>query len=227
MRCLKSVIVFCIVCACSAGTSQAKLIEIQFTGLDFKYDGTDIFDAGGKAGGSGTPSESDPLTTMTFLSDSALKGVLTNDIHADFILRNVTGIPAAGGLVMATGTSGFGFDLLVKSGDASWGLGLDVASYQVFYSGNQLSIAATELASNLRIQDLPFGLKISPTDQIKVIISSANLSDVTEAAGVLTEFRASGTGNIRGTELVVPEPGLAGLTTVAAGLLLGCRRFAA
>ncbi|MDA0660624.1 MAG: hypothetical protein O2931_05925 [Planctomycetota bacterium] len=209
MRTLKSSILSVIISLGLATLSQAKLIEIQFTGLDFKYDGIDVFDAGNKAGGNGDTAESDPLTTMTFLTDSTLEGVLTTNIHADFILKGVTNIPAAGGLVMATGASGFGFDLLVKTGTSAWGLGLDVDGFQVFYSGNQLSIAATELASNLRIQDLPFGLEISPTDEIKIIISSANLSEVTEAGGFLTGFKASGTGNIRGHS--VPEPVLAGL----------------
>lgn len=226
MYVLKYGIMSIVVSTCLATFSHSKLIEIQFTGLDFRYDGTDVFDAGGKAGGTGKSSESDPLTTMTFLTDSTLEGVLTTNIFADFILKGVTNIPASGGLVTATGASGFGFDLLVKTGDSAWGLGLDVAGYQVFYSGNQLSIAATELASNLRLQDLPYGLEISPTDEIKIIISSANLSDVTSAGGILTGFKASGTGNIRGTH-IVPEPILTSLSLVMfLGLALSNRNRA-
>lgn len=210
-------------CAAFPSVSTAKLIEIQFTGLDFKYDGVDLFDGGGKAGGSGKASESDPLTTMTFLTDSTLVGVLTKDIYADFLLKNVTEIPVSGGLVMENGTSGFGFDLLVSSQDGGWGIGLDVEKYQVFYSGNKLSIAATEVASNLRTQNLPFGLVINPGDEIKIIISSANMADVTDNGTFLTGFKASGTGNIRGSD--VPEPSAAGLCLLAGvGLFQAVRR---
>ncbi len=53
-------------------------------------------------------------------------------------------------------------------------------------------------------QSLPFGLAFDTTQPISIVLSSANLTNVTTAGGFVTGFHAAGTGNISGT--LLPEP---------------------
>ena len=48
-------------------------------------------------------------------------------------------------------------------------------------------------------QNLPFGLTLSPHDQISLLVSSSNLTNVTTSGNFLSGFNAFGTSDINGT----------------------------
>ncbi len=201
-----------------AGTIGVDNLEIQITGVNLVYDGTDIVDARSPLGGSGNPAEADPLTTMSFLFNGSLVGeVISSDIHADVLIEGVTGIPETGGVVTSAGNGGaFGVDLLTKGSTPGWGLALAIDEFQLFYSGSEITIATTGLASNVITQDLPFGIEFFEDQPIAIVFSSANLSNVTTDAGFVTGFNAAGTGNVSGKG--IPEP--ATLAFLLAGSLV-------
>lgn len=202
--------------------ARAAQIDIQFTGLDLVYDGTNLYDAGGAAGGDGLPATADPLLGMSFLKDGVLVGSLTTDIFADILVEGVTNIPVGAGFVVSSGNGNdFGFDLLTSL--AGFGLALDIDTVSVFYLGNEIAITGGGVATQVFAQALPFGLVIDEGETVSFSFSSANLSSVSSSGGFLTGFSASGTGNVHGT-LVVPEPstmafGLMGVATVVAARL--------
>jgi hypothetical protein len=210
---------------------KAATIEIQFTGLDLRYangdaDGTlEIFDATSAIGGTGVPGVSDPLTTVSFFQNGALVGTQNANVFADVFIDNVGSLPAAGGVVTTGGNGNtFGFDILTQNSVPGWGVALNINQFQIFYSGGQIAIAGSGLATSVPAQALPFGLAIDPSQQISIVFSSTNLTNVTSAGGFLTGFNASGTGSISGT--LVPEPGSIALAVMgAAGLaIIGYRR---
>ena len=202
----------------SASAAKAGILEIQFTGLNLQYDGTNIFDAGGVAGGTGDPADSDPLTSMNFYLDGGLVGVLNSDIYADVFIADVLNVPTTGGVVVSGGNgSSFGVDLLVNNSVPGWGLALNIDSMQFFYTGSQIAISVSGLASDLFAQQLPFLLEFDDTQPITIVMSSANLTNVTSAGGFLTGFNAAGTGNVAGIGYVIPEP--ASLALAGCGLV--------
>ena len=187
--------------------SLAGTLEIQFGGLNLDYDGTSIFDsAAHNTNGIGDPAQSDPLTTMSFFLDGTQVGTtLTSNIFSDIYLANIVHIPTAGGVITSGGNgNSFGIDLLTQNLTPGWGLALNVNSMQLFYTGSNIAISASGVASSLFAQSLPFGLSYDPTQPITIVVSSANLTNVTSAGGFLTGFNAAGTGNLAGVG--VPEP---------------------
>jgi MYXO-CTERM domain-containing protein len=212
----------------SATVAQAGVLEIQITGLDLQYDGTNLFDAGvHNTIGAGNPAQADALTTMSFFLDGNLVGVQNTDVFADIYIANVLNIPAGGGLISSSGNgNAFGVDLLSQNIVPGWGLALNINQMQLFYTGSQIAITVAGQATSLFAQSLPFALQYDPSQPITIVLSSANLSGVTSASGFLTGFNSAGTGNVSGTGYQVPEPstivlggmGLVGLT------LLGLRR---
>jgi MYXO-CTERM domain-containing protein len=190
----------------SVGVAQAGVLEIQITGLDLQYDGTNIFDAGvHNTIGSGNPAESDVLTSMNFYLDGNLVGVQSTNVFADIYISNVLNIPTTGGVVQSLGNGGaFGVDLLSQNIIPGWGLALEIDEMQLFYTGSQIGISVAGFATNLFAQSLPFGLSYDPSQPITIVMSSANLSGVTSAGGFLTGFNSAGTGNVAG--IGVPEP---------------------
>jgi hypothetical protein len=192
----------------SASVAQAGVLEIQVTGLDLQYDGTNIFDAGvHNTVGNGNPAQSDVLTSMNFYLDGNLVGVQSVDVFADVYISNVLNIPVTGGVVVSNGNGGaFGVDLLSQNIIPGWGLALDINTMQLFYTGSQVAISVAGVATNLFAQSLPFGLEYDPSQTITIVMSSANLSGVTSAGGFLTGFNSAGTGNIAGIGYVIPEP---------------------
>jgi hypothetical protein len=187
------------------------VVEIQFTGLDLTYDGTDIVDATDPVGGSGDPAEADPLTTMVFLVNGSLVGTLTDDIFADVLVQDVLNIPDTGGVVTSGGNGGaFGFDLLTSL--AGWGISLDIDKVKVYYTGDEVAIAAAGVATQIGYQDLPFDIVLDGAKTVSIVASSTNLSNLTASGGYLTGFDASGTGSVKG--VFIPEPATLGLVAL-------------
>ena len=179
--------------------ASAATIQIQFSGLDLVYNGGNLYDAGGIAGGSGSPAYADSLFTMSFIKDGVFLGTLTQNIFADVLINGLSNIPVAGGTVYSTGT-GF-FDLMTSN--AGWGLALNVASgFQVTYNQTSLNFLGSGTASNIFAQALPFGLAIG--DPVQISFSTGNFKNLTSSGGYLTGFTSSGTGEVSGS---VPEPG--------------------
>ncbi len=216
----------------TASNAAAETLQIQFTGLNLQYDGTNIFDAGvHNTTGSGNPAEADALTAMNFYLDGSLVGTLTSDIYADVYIKDVLNIPAAGGVIVTGGNGGaFGIDLLMKDLTPGWGLALDIDTLQFFYTGSRIAISVAGLATNLAAQDLPFDLQYDDMQPIRIVLSSASLTNVTTAGGYVTGFNAAGTGNASGEGFVViPEPAsyvLAGLGIAALAVVRRRRKAA-
>ena len=223
-RCLTTALLAGVLLSASLG--RAGTLEIQFSGLNLEYDGTNIFDAGvHNTAGSGDPADGAALTSMNFYLDNVLVGVLTTDIYADLYIENVLNIPVTGGLVSSSGNSdSFGVDLLTVKCVRDWCMELKIDSMQFFYTGSQIAITVSGLASTLFAQSLPFDLEFDFLQPITIVMSSANLTNLTSAGGFLTGFHASGTGNVAGTGYLIPEPG--SLLLAGCGLV-GLAAFAA
>jgi hypothetical protein len=208
--------------------ARADQIQIHVTGLNFKYDGSDIYDSAAKAGGNYNTAQADPLTTIDFFKNSVYVGSLTanDNIFADLLIDNVHNIPVSGGMVTTgDGIPGFGLDLLQNSGSQTTPLlSLNINQLTLSYSGGGIFVAVGGLADSLVAQNLPFGLTLSPQDQISLLLSSSNLTNVTSSGKYLSGFNAFGTSDINGTEnSVVPEP--TSLTALVGLAVIGLLTF--
>jgi hypothetical protein len=197
---------------------QAATLEIQITGLDFVYDGNNIFDAGVQnTTRSGDPADGNALLSMEFLVDGALVGTLDSDIWADIYLADIGPISDTGPTFVVSSGNGnaFGVDLLTTNAVPGWGLALNVDEVQFLYSGNEIAISVSGLATGIFDQSLPFGLAFDEFQNVTFVLSSANLT-VATGGGLVTSIAASGTGNAKG--ILVPEPSslvLMGLACIA------------
>jgi len=222
---------------------QAAQLQIQFAGVNLEYcvfydagpasgpvigdifDGT--FAGAGYLGGNGDPANSDRLTSMDFVVDGESAGALFSDIYLDAFIQDVWNIPANGGTVQTQGNtfSGFGFDLLTQPGCTSncWGLGLDIDTVQINYSGGQVSIQGSGAATGIFQQMLPFGLELDASKPITFDFTGTGLTNITDNGSYLTGFKLAGTGTITGTLVTAPVPaavwlfgsGMLGLVAVA------------
>jgi len=190
-----------------AGPIDPANIEIQITGLNLTYDGTNLFDSRvSNTARGGDPAEADRLASMTLLVDGDVIGtVLTQDIWADVYIKDVLNIPVGGGLIMTGGNGGaFGVDLFTKNAMPGWGLALDIDQFQLFYAGGEITIATTGVVSEVFAQDLPFGVELFENERVAIVLSSSNLSNVTDDGEFLTGLNVLGSGTFSGTG--IPEP---------------------
>lgn len=211
--------------ALSAATARAGII-IEFTGLNLVYNGSSLSDAKSLAGGLANPADADPLASVDVFLDGTLIGSLGNDIALDAYIPDVVNIPDGPNAVYnltTPGNPGF-FDLLIGTSPlASQFLLLDVSAMNIAFidvSGvAQFTFGAAVTSAGS--QNLPFGLEIG--DPITVSFSAQiDPGTRTSAAGFVTGFDASGTGEIGGP--LIPEPA-SGLLLLAGGLFAaGLRR---
>lgn len=190
-----------------AAPAAAAAISIEFTGMDLVYDGSALYDAGSTAGGTADPAEGDPLSSVEFSVDGTSVGSITNNVSLDVYIPGITGIPSAPGTVHnLVAPAGGRFDLLVgTSPTASEYLLIDMGEVNVTYVdvANTVQFTFGAAISDLFVQNLPFGLIIG--DPITVSFSAQVMPGTrTESGGVVTGFRAGGTGQLNGP--LVPEP---------------------
>lgn len=230
----RSVSVFVLALGLYALPAFAEQIQIHITGLNFKYDGTDIYDSANIAGGNYNTAEADPVTTVDFFVDNGYVGSLTSNVFTDLLIQDVLNIPKNGGMVTSGNVgAGFGLDLLQNTGNQAVPLlSLNTNQLTVSYSGLGIYVAAGGLADSIVTQNLPFGLVLSTQDQVSLLVSSSNLTNLSSNTNYLTAFDAFGTGDINGTRAAIPEPSsliaLAGFAAVGLpAVLLRRRRQAA
>jgi hypothetical protein len=211
-----------IVCAAAfamfATSAQAATIQIGFTGMNLKYNGSAIYDADSLGGGTLNPADADPLGTVDFFIDGNLTGSLNSNISLDAFIPDVVNIPSAPGTInnqTTVGNPGY-FDLLIgTSPSAAEYLALDLGEVSVTYvdvAGQiQFIFGAAVAASN--VQNLPFGLEIG--DPVTLSFSAQlDAGTKTTGGGFVTGFGATGTGEIRGE--AIPEPSTVALLGMAA-----------
>lgn len=182
-------------------------IEIEFTGVDISYDGTDIVDDDPFLG------DPDPLTSVVITVDNTLNGsVITDFISQNLRIPAVASIPVGGGSVQSD--AGGSLHLELGSGKhLSLTLGQVDINYIDFYGALQFVFAAT--VGGVSAQDLPYGLQIGQELGVSFSTQVAAQS-LTTSGGVITGFRAAGTGEVEGP--AVPEPtGFVLLMFVTAG----------
>ena len=209
---IKSVSVLVLACFFSLGFALPTLcsggtIEIEFTGVDIAYDGTDITDADPSGG------EADPLLAVAITqSDIVVGSIITEGISQDLFIPKISGISAGGGSSMSA--AGGSLDLALGSGHQ---LQLDLAEVDVTYvdlSGTmQFVFAAT--VGGVEAQNLPYDLEIG--QKLGVSFSTqVSPGSLSTSGGVVTAFKAAGSGEVEGA--AIPEPtGLVLLMLAIAG----------
>ncbi|TWT47623.1 hypothetical protein [Botrimarina hoheduenensis] len=197
------------VCLLSASLAQAATIELQFTGLDVLYDGTNITDAN-NAG-------ADPLGVVTVDVDgSPVAGSpFSTAVSAELLIPGVFNIAVGGDTVMSA--PGGSVTVNLPAGNFLT-VALDSATITYLNAGFA-RFAFGGAVANVTGQSLPGGLMMG--DPISFSFSAILASQTNNGVDLLT-FRASGTGEIEGA--VVPEPATALLAALAAPLALGRRR---
>ena len=203
-----------------AHPASAETLTLHFTGLDFAYDGNNIFDAGGIVGSSGDPADADALGTIDFfLGANNLAHSLDTDIFADFLIPDVGQIPLANTIldVPATGVPHFGFDLLTSDTTPGFGLNLEIDAFTVVFLNGQLSVSATGNASVITEQDLG-EFAFDENQPVTIFFGSSQLA-LTHSGGNVDSFTASGAGHVSGT--FVPEPSTVAMLAMGILGLLG------
>jgi hypothetical protein len=188
-----------------AGASAESLM-IQYTGLDISYSGTTITEVGNP----------DTLSSLVFSIDGVELGpVLTSGISIELSIPGVSGLPVAGGSD-ATDVGG-SLGLTLPGGDFV-NLELGAGEVQFMATSGVIKLYFVMSASEATVlsQSLPIDGLFD--QEVAVSFSSQVKSGtLTQSGGIVTGFKASGTGEIEGD--LVPEP-----TTVAlllSGLLAG------
>jgi hypothetical protein len=182
-------------------------IEIEFTGVDVSYNGTDIVDDDPFSG------DPDPLTSVVITTNDTVTGpVITDFISQNLYIPSVESIPVGGG--SAQSAAGGSLSLQLGEGNhLDLTLGKVDISYIDFYGAVQFVFAAT--VGGVQAQSLPYDLQIGQELGVSFSTQVAAESLIT-SGGFITGFKAAGTGEVEGP--AVPEPtGFVLLMLVTAG----------
>ena len=192
-------------------SASAAEIRIDLGGVNIRYDGINIMDAG-------TVAAPDPLDTATFVKDGVTKGMDTTGVTLDLWIPGVSGIPATGDISGTVYSAAGGYLKLDLGGGEFLSLTLDSVEIDYTLKSSTLKfILATSSSSTIVGQSLPYDLSLGNPVSITF---STQVSQRTSAGGYITGFLSAGTGNI------VPEPATLGLLAFGAVVLFRRRRAA-
>ncbi|MEQ8848489.1 PEP-CTERM sorting domain-containing protein [Botrimarina sp.] len=192
---------------CFAGSAQAELIQIGFTGLDLSYDGATLRDvsANGDVLSSVSIEENGVAVAGSpfgagISMDLEIPGLTLEDVMVD------EAVSAAGGSLL----------LNLPGGDF---LNLSLAEVQVTYINTGfLKATFGGTVADVVSQQLPTTMPIgSPVE----VTFSANISTTTASNGFIDSFLARGSGEISGE--AIPEPASLALVALA-GVAAAARR---
>lgn len=193
---------------CLAGSAQAGLIQIGFTGLDLAYDGATLRDVSANG---------DALSSVSIEEDGvAVAGSpFGSNISMDLEIPglSIQDLPVD----EATSTAGGTLMLSLPNGDF---LDLLLAEVQVTFINSGL-VKATfgATVADVVAQSLPTSMPIgSPVE----VTFSARVSSITSSNGFIDSFVARGSGEITGD--AVPEPASLGLIALAGAAAAARRR---
>lgn len=202
-------------------------ILISFTDMNVVYDGSSLRDAGSPLGGFADPALADPVTSLDFFVDGAPVGTLSSNIAVDFIIPDVTNIPYVPNSAQNIQTSGDIpgiFDMLIGTSPAATEfllLRLEGVNLTFLDVGGQAQFLFSGAIASIDGQDLPFGLEILEPIQVSFSVQ-VDMNTLTTSDGVITGFRATGTGEIAGG--IVPSPASAAILWLCAATIAAKRR---
>ena len=184
-------------------------IMIQLGGVDLRYNGTNIVDAGS--------ADPDPLTNATFLVDSVPVGVDNTGVTLDLYIPGVFNIPVGGGQVNSAANGSLDLDL--GGGEFLW-LTLDSAVVTYIPVTSTVEFIFAGAASSIDGQQLPYGLSLA--DPVSASFSTQLSQPASQSGGFVSAFVSAGTGEIQG----VPEPATLALLAFGGLALIRRRRRA-
>lgn len=198
--------------ALASAPAAAATLTLQFDGLDVRFDGHHLWDAGHEDAGEMDPTKADPLASLEFFLDGNKIGGLDTYIWADLAIIGLDPIPAAGG--GPVGAAGGTLDILFGNNQ---GFALDLFDVEFFLFGGNALFSGSATAEVFKQLLAPFDAKFDPTEPLIVSFVLGPLQNATSANGFLTGFNATGMGSITGEGTAVPEP--ASLILLGTGLL--------
>jgi hypothetical protein len=191
--------------------ATAAMIQIQFTGLDLAYDGTQITDGGvGEA--------TDPLSSIVVSLDGTqvAGSPFSSGVAIDLVIPGVSNIPASGGVVESA--AGGQLRLTLPSG-GFLNLALDRVTVNYLNLGRvQFAFGAT--VAGIDGQSLPADLELGAPATLSF---SATVGQELTGNNRVTSFRATGSGEIMGDR--IPEPAAGIVLLVALGVTTGIVRY--